>query len=230
MLRYILLPALLFLNIFFSNAQFQTIASEHYLLGVNVEGFEIDLPFSKSEVEDSWKEYSKELGKSEETQSHKTYQSTFRTDIYTEEVLIFSQIKGNKEQSTIWAGIDPQGIPKDVYPKLQSALEEFIYNFNIKMRTDLAQEKIDESEQAATFLSKEFESLKKDERRNQKNLEKANERILSYEERMKSLRKDSAQYSQNLKQLKGSLDSLYQELEKVKSLVESYKQRMEEIK
>jgi DNA repair exonuclease SbcCD ATPase subunit len=230
MLRYILISAFLILNLNFSFAQFQTVESEHYLLGVDVKGFEIILPFSKEKTEESWKQYAKDFGKSEETQAHKTYQTTFRTDIYSEEILIFSQIKGNKDQSTIWAGIDPQGIPKDVYPKLQEAIEEFIYNFNIKMRTDLAQKKIDESEQAATYLSKEFESLKKDERKNQKSLEKTNERITSYAEKLRELRSDSTQYSQKLESLKSSIDSLYIELEKVKSVVETYKKKMEDIK
>jgi len=230
MLRNILLATFFIINLNLSWAQFQTVATEHYLLGVDVKGFEIDLPFSKEKAEESWKEYAKDFGKSEETQSHKTYQTTFRIDIYPQEVLIFSQLKGNKEQSTIWAGIDPQGIPKDKYSELQKAMEEFIYNFNIKMRTDLAQKKIDESEQAATYLSKEFENLKKDERKNERNLERTNERILSYEEKLKELRSDSSQYSQNLKSLKSAIDSLYIELEKVKSIVETYKNRMEEIK
>lgn len=230
MLRYILLPTLFIFNLHFTKAQFQTVSKEHYLLGVDVEGYEIDLPFSKEKTEESWKKYAKDFGKSEETQDHKTYQTTFRADIYSEEILVFSQIKGNKEHSTIWAGIDPQGIPKDVYPELQKAMEEFIYNFNIKMRTDLAQKKIDESEQAATYLSKEFESLKKDERKNQKNFDKTNERIISYEEKLKELRSDSSQYSQNLQSLKTSIDSLYIELEKVKSIVETYKKRLEDIK
>jgi len=229
MLRYILVSAFLFLNLNISLAQFQTVESAHHLLGVDVKGFEIILPFSKENAEESWKEYAKEFGKSEETQAHKTYQATFRTDIYSEEILIFSQIKGNKEQSTIWVGIDPQGIPKEVYPDLQKALEEFVYNFNIKMRTDLAQKKIDESEQAATYLSKEFENLKKEERKNQKNFEKTNERITTYEEKLRELRGDSTLYSQNLQNLKSSIDSLYIELEKVKSIVETYKGKLKEI-
>jgi hypothetical protein len=230
MLRYIITTVFLIFNLNLSSAQFRTLATEHYLLGVDVKGFEIDLPFSKEKAEESWKNYAKEFGRSEETQSHKTYQSTFRTDLYAEEILIYSQIKGNKEQSTIWVGIDPQGIPKNVYPELQKALEEYVYNFNIKMRTDQAQKKIDESEQAATYLSKEFESLKSEERRNAKNLERTNERIISYEEKLVDLRSDSTQYTQNLKGLKASIDSLYTELEKVKSIVELYKNRMEEIK
>lgn len=230
MLRYFIISTFFVFNLNLSFAQFQTVATEHYLLGVDVKGYEIDLPFSKEKTEESWKEYAKDFGKSEETQLHKTYQTKFRTDIYANELLIYSQIKGNKEKSTIWAGIDPQGIPKDVYPELQKAMEEFIYNFNIKMRTDLAQKKIDESEQAATYMSKEFESLKKDERKNQKNLEKTNERIVSYEEKLMELRGDSTQYSQNLQSLKSSIDSLYIELEKVKAIVETYKKNLEEIK
>ncbi|WP_375579674.1 hypothetical protein ABWH96_00945 [Marivirga tractuosa] len=223
MLRYFIISTFFIFNLNLSFAQFQTVATEHYLLGVDVKGYEIDLPFSKEKSEDSWKEYSKDFGKSEETQSHKTYQTTFRTDIYANDILIYSQINGNKEQSTIWAGIDPQGIPKDIYSELQNAMEEFIYKFNIKMRTDFAQKKIDESEQAATYLSKEFENLKKDERKNQRNFDKTNEKLVE-------LRSDSTQYSQNLQSLKTSIDSLYIELEKVKAIVETYKKRLEEIK
>lgn len=223
MFRYISILVFFIFNLNISSAQFQTVAKEHHLLGVDVKGYEIVLPFSKEKTEESWKNYAKSFGKSEETQSHKTYQTTFNTSIYANEILIYSQINGNKEQSTIWAGIDPQGIPKDVYPELQKAMEEFIYNFNIKMRTDFAQKKIDESEQAATYLSKEFENLKKDERKNQRNFDKTNEKL-------KKLRSDSTQYSQNLQSLKTSIDSLYIELEKVKSVVENYKKKLEDIK
>jgi DNA repair exonuclease SbcCD ATPase subunit len=229
MLRLIFISALFVFNIGFSSAQFQTVPTEHYLLGVDVKGYEFDLPFSKEKTEESWKKYAKDFGKSEETQSHKTYQTKFRTDIYANDILVYTQIKGSKEQSTIWAGIDPQGIPKEVYSDLQKAMEEWVYNFNIKMRTDFAQKKIDESEQAATYLSKEFESLKKDERKNQKNFDKTRDKIVSYEEKLKELRSDSTQYAQNLQQLSSSIDSLYLELEKVKTVVETYKQKLKEI-
>ncbi|MGM0580113.1 MAG: hypothetical protein ACQETL_05505 [Bacteroidota bacterium] len=230
MLRFIVFSALIIFNINFSFAQFQTVATEHYLLGVDVEGHEIDLPFSKEKTEESWKEYAKDFGKSEETQSHKTYQTTFKTDIYAEEILIFSQITGNKEQSTIWAGIDPQGIPKDIYPKLQEEMEQFVYDFNINMRRNHAQKKIDESEQAATYLSKEFESLKKDERKTLKNQERTNSRIESYEEKLVGLRKDSTQNAQKLEKLSVEIDSLYIEIEQIKKVMESFRQKMDDIK
>lgn len=230
MLRFIVFSALLIFNVNLSFAQFQTVATEHYLLGVDVEGYEIDLPFSKEKTEESWKEYAKDFGKSEDTQSHKTYQTTFKTDIYTEEILIFSQITGNKEQSTIWVGIDPQGIPKDIYPKLQEEMERFVYDFNINMRRNQAQKKIEESEQAATYLSKEFESLKKDERRTLKNQERTNSRIKSYEEKLVQLRKDSTQNAQKLEKLSIETDSLYIEIEQIKKVMETFRQKMDDIK
>lgn len=230
MLRFFVISALLIFKINFSFAQFQTVATDHYLLGVDVEGFEIDLPFSKEKSEESWKAYAKDFGKSEETQSHSTYQTTFKTDIYAEEILIFSQIKGNQEQSTIWAGIDPQGIPKDSYAKLQEELEQFVYDFNIYMRRNQAQKKIDESEQAASYLSKEYESLKKDERKTQGNQERTNSRILSYEEKLKELRNDSTLNAQKLENLSVEIDSLYIELEKIKKVMEIFRQKMDEIK
>ncbi|ADR22239.1 hypothetical protein MATR_01190 [Marivirga tractuosa] len=230
MLRFILIFSLLIFQINLSFGQFQTVATEHYVLGVDVEGFEIDLPFSKEKTEESWKEYAKDFGKSEETQSHKTYQTTFKTDIYAEEILIFSQLSGNKQQSTIWVGIDPQGIPKDTYPKLQEEMELFVYDFNIYMRRNQAQKKIDESEQAASYLSKEFESLKKDERRTLKNQERTNSRIASYEEKLMTLRKDSTQNAQKLETLSIEIDSLYLEIEEIKKVMESFRQKMDEIK
>mgnify|MGYP003108977274 CR=1 FL=1 len=230
MLRFIIFSAFLIFNINFSFAQFQTVATEHYLLGVDVEGYEINLPFSKEKVDESWQEYAKDFGKSEETQSHKTYQSTFKTDIYPEEILIFSQITGNKEQSKIWVGIDPQGIPKDMYPKLQEEMEQYVYDFNIYMRRNQAQKKIDESEQAASYLSKEFESLKKDERRTLKDQEKTNSRINSYEEKLRELRTDSTQNAQKLEKLSVEIDSLYLEIEEIKKVMQSFRQKMDEIK
>ncbi len=230
MLRFILIFSLLIFQINFSFGQFQTVATEHYVLGVDVEGFEIDLPFSKEKTEESWKEYAKDFGKSEETQSHKTYQTTFKTDIYAEEILIFSQVRGNKQHSSIWVGIDPQGIPKDTYPKLQEEMEIFVYDFNIYMRRNQAQKKIDESEQAASYLSKEFESLKKDERRTLKNQERTNSRIASYEEKLMTLRKDSTQNAQKLETLSIEIDSLYLEIEEIKKVMESFRQKMDEIK
>lgn len=98
------------------------------------------------------------------------------------------------------------------------------------MRTDLAQKKIDESEQVATYLSKEYESLKSRERRNQKGFQRTNERITSYEQKLKELRTDSTQYYQKLESLSNSIDSLYIELEKVKAMVQTYKEKLQEIK
>lgn len=229
MLRLIILSTFLIFNISLSHAQFKTITTEHYLLGVDVEGYEIDLPFSKVKTEESWKEYAKNFGKSEETQSHKTYQANFRDDIYAEDVLIYSQITGNKEQSTIWVGIDPQGISKEIYPKLQKEMEQFVYDFNLQMRRNQAQKKIEESEQAASYLSKEYESLKKDERRTLNNQEKTNSRIQSYEEKLVQLRKDSIQNAQKLEILTVKTDSLYIEIEKIKKVMETFRLKMEDI-
>jgi predicted O-methyltransferase YrrM len=50
MLRYILISVFLILNLNFSLAQFQTVESDHYLLGIDVKGFEIILPFSKEKT------------------------------------------------------------------------------------------------------------------------------------------------------------------------------------
>jgi hypothetical protein len=206
------------------------VAVEHYLLGVDVEGYEIDLPFSKVKTVESWGNYADDLGKSEETGDHKTYQAHFSTEIYSEEILIYSQIKGNKEQSTIWVGIDPQGIPKDVYPKLQKKMEQFVYDFNITMRRNQAQKKIEESEQAATYLSKEYESLKKEERKTQKDQGRTNSRIESYRAKLIELRTDSTQNNQKLDNLSNEIDSLYLELDRIKKVMEKFRQNMDEIK
>ncbi|WKK76816.2 hypothetical protein QYS49_05985 [Marivirga salinae] len=230
MLRFIIFSTLLIFKINSSIAQYQTVATEHYLLGVDVEGYEINLPFSKEKVEESWKEYADAFGKSEETQSHITYQTLFKEDVYSEDVLIYSQIKGNKEQSTIWTGIDPQGIPKDIYPKLQKEMEQFVYDFNIYMRRNQAQKKIDESEQAASYLSKEYESLKKDERKTQSSQERTNSRIQSYEEKLVEYRKDSTENAQKLETLSSEIDSLYVEIEKIKKVMETFRQKMDGIK
>lgn len=230
MLRSIILSTILVFSSTLSFAQFNTVATEHYLLGVDVQGYEIDLPFSKEKTEESWREYANDFGKSEETQSHNTYEANFRNELYAEEILIYSQIKGNKEQSTIWVGIDPQGIPKDVFPELQKEMEQFVYDFNIKMRRTQAQKKIDQSEQAASYLSKEYESLKKDQRKREKYQEKTNDRIQSYQEKLMELREDSTQNTEKLESLSVEIDSLYIEIEQIKKVMETFRQNMDEIK
>lgn len=209
--------------------QFKTVESSHYLLGVDVLGYEVDLPFGKAIAEDSWKTYAKSFGKSDETNKHQSYQTTFRPAIYAKEVLIFTQITGNSTQSKLWAGIDPQGVPKETYPQLQSALEEFVYGFNIKLRTDAAQKQIDESEQAATFLSKNYEDLKRDERKADRNQEQTNAKIVQYEQKLTEFRSDSTTYAIELQTLGVKLDSLNTELEKIKKVVEVYRQKLAEI-
>ncbi|GAB3328478.1 hypothetical protein GCM10027429_03530 [Marivirga atlantica] len=210
-------------------AQNELSETSHKLLGANVAGYQVNIPFGKEVVSAAWESYAKDFGRSEPTQDHKTYQTTFKPSIYNKEVLVFAQITGDKTSSKLWAAIDPQGIPKDTLKLLQDEMRDFVYGFNIKVRKDAAQKKIDESEQAATYLSKEYEELKRDERKNQRNYEKTNERIVKYEQELVELRQDSNQYNQNLQQLSVKLDSVYSELEKIKSMVELYKQKMEGI-
>lgn len=230
MLRFIILTAFVIFGSSASFAQFQTVATEHYLLGVDVKGFEIEIPFAKEKTEAKWKVYAKSFGKSETTSQHNTYQSVFKAEVYAEQVLIYSQIKGDAKQSSIWVGIDPQGIPKDIYPQILEKLEQFVYDFNISMRREDAQKLIDESEQAASYLSKEFETLKNEERRREKSQERTEKRIESYEQKLVELRADSTQNSNRLETLSIKTDSLYLEIEKIKGVMEVFRKRMEDIK
>lgn len=210
-------------------AQNEISEQSHKVLGAEVKGFEVNIPFGEKMVKAIWEDYAKDFGRSEMAVNHMSYQTTFKPNIYPKEILFFAQIKGNTSQSSLWGGIDPQGIPKDTLVLLQAELKTFVYNFNLKVRTTAAQKQIDQSEQAATYLSKEFESLKRDERRNEKNLEKTNEKIVRYEKELIALRSDSGNYVQNLSLLATKLDSLNMELEKVKGMVELYKRKLEGI-
>ena len=90
MQKFVIAIALIFSSFQLAFAQFQTVKSSHYLLGVDVEGYQIDLPFSKDKSKEAWKAYAKGFGKSEATNSHQSYQTTFATSVYEKEVLIFS--------------------------------------------------------------------------------------------------------------------------------------------
>ena len=210
-------------------AQNEISSSTHKVLGANVDGYEVNIPFGKAMVRPIWDSYAKRFGRSEPTADYMSYQSVYDADLYDKEVLLFAKLSGDETSSKLWAGIDPQGVPKDTLKRLQDDMREFVYNFNIRVRKDMAQKKIDQSEQAATYLSKEFESLKRDERKNERNLLRTNERIVKYEHLLVGLRQDSITYNKNLKSLAVELDSAYLELEKVKNMVELYKQQLEAI-
>ncbi|MBK6265539.1 hypothetical protein JKA74_10865 [Marivirga sp. S37H4] len=211
-------------------AQHTLIKTSHHLLGVDVEGAEIELPFSKTETEIAWKDYAKSFGRSEATQGHQAYETVFKQEIYSNKILVFTEIKGNTKSGKIWAGIDPQGIPKDIYPKLQMEMQTYLHDFNIKMRKDAAQKEIEESERAASFLSKSYEELKREERKNVRSQEKNHQKIKEYELELKQMRQDSINYNHTLEALNIKLDSVYLEIEKVKKMVDLYKVKLEEIK
>lgn len=210
-------------------AQNKVLQSPHYLLGVDVNGYSIELPFSKSEADLAWNVYSKSWGRGEATQGHKSYEAIFKEAVYPEKVLLFSEITGDAKTSQVWAGIDPQGIPKDIYPKLQKEMVDYIYGFYIKMRKDAAQKQIEDAERAASFLSKSYEELKRDERKDLRNQEKTNLKIQQYELELKQMRQDSVNYIKSLEAINVKLDSVYVETEKIKKLVELYKAKLEEI-
>lgn len=210
-------------------AQNKVAQTAHYLLGVDVNGYAIELPFSKAEADLAWNVYSKSWGRSEATQGHKSYEAIFKESVYPQKVLLFSEITGDTKISKVWAGIDPQGIPKETYPKLQKEMADYIYGFYIKMRKDAAQKQIDDSERAASFLSKSYEELKRDERKDLRAQEKTNLKIQQYELELKQMRQDSVNYIKSLEAINIKLDSVYAETEKIKKLVELYKAKLEEI-
>ncbi|PTB96530.1 hypothetical protein C9994_07005 [Marivirga lumbricoides] len=224
----IFLSAILLINLEVI-AQGQVLQKPHYLLGMDVQGYEIGLPFSKSEADLAWNTYSKSWGRSEATHGHKSYETVFVESVYGEKVLLFSEITGDAKSSKVWAGIDPQGIPKETYPKLQKEMADYVYGFYIKMRKDAAQKQIDDAERAASFLSKSYEELKREERKDLKNQEKNNQKIQQYEMELKQMRQDSVAYIKSLEVINVKLDSVYVEAEKVKKLVELYKAKLEEI-
>ncbi len=211
-------------------AQNQLTETSHHLLGVDVNGYEIDLPFNKIETELAWKTYAKSFGRSEKMQAHQTYETKFEEKTYAENILLYVEIKGNAKAATIWAGIDPQGIPKDIYPELQNKLSRYIYNFNFKMRKDALQKEIEESERAASFLSKSYEEIKREERKNLRNREKNHQKIKEYELELEQMRTDSVSYDKTLETLNIKLDSIYIEIEKVKKMVDLYRVQLEKIK
>jgi hypothetical protein len=212
-----------------ASAQNEITMQTHKVLGAEVKGYEVNIPLGVALVKTVWETYSKDFGRSELAANHMSYQTPFKPDIYPKEILFFAQINGNSASARFWGGIDPQGIPKDTLALLQAELKTFVYGFNLKVRTNAAQKKIDESEQAATFLSKEFEMLKRDERKNERSLEKTNEKIIGYEQELVELRTDSSTYIQTLSKLSTKLDSLSTELDKVKGMVDLYKQKLEDI-
>jgi hypothetical protein len=210
-------------------AQNELTEQTHKVLGAEVKGYEVNIPFGITLVKTVWETYSKDFGRSELAANHMSYQTPFKPAIYPKEILFFAQISGNNANAKFWGGIDPQGIPKDTLALLQAELKTFVYNFNLKVRTYAAQKKINESEQAASFLSKEFEILKREERKNERSLEKTNERIIRHEQELIELRTDSSTNIQTLSKLSIKLDSLSNELDKVKGMVDIYKQKLEAI-
>lgn len=204
--------------------------SAHKLSGADVAGYEIDIPFAKKETEIAWKSYSKSFGRADNMQLHLAYEAIFNPAIYNEKSLIFVAISVKGENSNIWAGIDAQGIPKDIYPDLKAALKDYVYEFYLKIRLDAAQKQIDDSEKVASLLSESNEDLKRDERKNLRAQEKNQLKIEKYEQELIQMRLDSAHYKSTLETLQVKQDSVNVEIEKIKKLVSIYKDRLKEIK
>lgn len=211
-------------------AQNNIIESAHKLSGAEVIGYSVEIPFNKSLTESAWKSYAKPFGKSDNMQGHNAYETIFNPAIYNNNTLIFVTIDGNEQSSSIWAGIDAQGIPKDVYPDLKNALKDYVYDFYIKMRLDAAQKQIDDSEKVASLLSKSYEDLKREERKNLRNQEKNQLKIEKFEKELIEMRQDSANYLITLETLDAKQDSVNVEIEKINKLVAAYKEKLKEIK
>jgi hypothetical protein len=210
-------------------AQNIPVESSHRLSGAEVAGFTIELPFTKALTEAGWKNYAKSFGRSDNMQGHSAYETVFNPAIYNNKTLIFVAIAGSEQQSNIWAAIDAQGIPKDVYPELKAALKSYIFDFYIKMRVDAAQKQIDDSEKVASLLSKTYEEFKREERKNLREQEKNQLKIEKYEQELVQMRIDSANYISTVESLSFKLDSVNIEVEKIKNLVSTYKEKLKEI-
>lgn len=210
-------------------AQQKVTPETHTVLGVPIDGNEIAIPFSEKFTREAWLDYTKDKGKPETTQGHLGYEGDLWKPSYSGKLLFFAQLKGDDNTTTLWTGLDPQGVPKAEYDRLQKEVTKYTYDFYIKIRKDAVQKEIDEAEQATAYLSKEFEKLKRDERRTERKYTSTNEKIVSYEQELVSLRSDSAQYLNHLNTLEVKIDSAYKELEKVKQVIELKKQKLESI-
>ncbi len=211
-------------------AQSTITESTHKLSGAEVMGYQIDIPFNKSHTEIAWNSYSKSFGKADIMQLHLTYETVFNPSIYNQKTLLFVAINGDAKNSNIWAGIDAQGIPKDIYPNLKAALKDYLYDFYLKIRLDAAQKQIDDSEKVASMLSESYEDLKRDERKNLRAQEKNQLKIEKYEKELIQMKQDSVNYISTLEILDAKQDSVNLEIEKIKKLVATYKDRLKEIK
>ncbi len=211
-------------------AQSAMVESAHKLSGAQVSGYEIEIPFNKKQTEIAWNTYSKLFGRGDEMQMHTSYETVFNPAIYNEKSLIFVQISGIGENCLIWAGMDAQGVPKDIYPDLKDALKDYLYNFYLKIRLDAAQKQIDDSEKVASLLSKSYEDLKREERKNLRDQAKNQLKIEKYEQELIQMRLDSAIYLSTLKILDAKQDSVNLDIEKIKNLVSTYKEKLKEIR
>ena len=80
----------LFFIVHLASAQNELSEQTHKVLGAEVKGYEVNIPFGIKLVKAVWEDYAKEFGRSEEAVDHLSYQTVFKETLYPKEVLFFS--------------------------------------------------------------------------------------------------------------------------------------------
>jgi len=224
-----LLVVILVLVSFQSWSQSYEIKPETQRINNNkIEGYSSKVNAPVNKVEEYWLEYIKENGKTRRKRNY--YQLTeFKTSKYgLDSLVLVTRVTDVDSLGKVWIGIESELANKEHEEKL-SFLGEVLKKFTKSYYLYEQQLKIDASEQAAVFTSRNHEKLIKEGENLQLELNSAKGYQLRLEEQLENTILEIKVLTQKIENNKIDTEQAYQDLLRINKVLEKHKEDLKKI-
>lgn len=205
--------------------------SSRKILGPNIQGYTLQLRYTQDKITGYWKDFMDDRAHAEaDTKGYMTYKGNIWPELHgTESVILYSRISATQDSCKLWAGADPQGIGKEARDSIQDKTGELLKEFFWYVEKAEIQRLIRESEKATAYVSKQYDKLRKQERKLKEAKEDNSDKLSKYRDYVDNLVKDSATIYQDYDETKHKADSTYKVLENLRQIMEEHRKRVEEL-
>jgi hypothetical protein len=196
--------------------------------GENMDGFEVTLEGTNTEVSSALNSYMKTMGKTRLKDDIITIQEP-SVDGNKYSLPVYAMTMGKEKSSSAWVGIKTADWPEEDVKKVTKELEKTIYDFGVKFNRDKIQVQIDESARASAAVEKQNQRLANQNKELNVKLEDNKREKLQLE---KSLENNALEYETLLKKIeknKHDQDSVTLAGQQILKVTEMHKERQKKV-
>ncbi len=194
----------------------------------NIEGFEVELDGTSSEVISAYMKYLKTIGKVKQSTGEITInEPTLKGTNYG--MPVFATTKENGKNTSAWIGIKASDWPTENIDKVNAALEKQLYDFGVQFYRDKIQVQVDESIRASLTVEKQQQKLVNQNKELNTKLEDNKREKIQLDKSIENNRLEMETLLKKIETNKHDQDSVALAGEQIKKMIEIQKEKQRKI-